>query len=255
MDRKTKSFISIFVITLLIVPQITFAAWWNPTTWKIWQIFNRQNVETQVIEIAETEVVEEAEVATTEQKVEAPPQERQTAPPVQAPVVQTPPVIVPTQQQNLRVCNGVTYTNTCGVGTEFFCPSSGQAYCTSPLIDSINQQQQRENDFQRQQEERRNSSECRQASNSLDRIREEIRSARAQSDSYYETYKKNNSNSAFLKYMEYSREATNLSSEQSLLLSEYYRACEGTSVLPPIPKTYNTTCYTNSYGLVSCTTY
>ncbi len=92
MDRKTKSFISIFVITLLIIPQITFAAWWNPTTWKVWQIFTRQNVETQIVEIEEEEEEEEAEevVQEAEPVVDSTP----STPAPATPSVSTPPTQV-----------------------------------------------------------------------------------------------------------------------------------------------------------------
>lgn len=39
MKNKTFLFLVIFAVSLLIVPQITFAAWWNPVSWKI---FNRK---------------------------------------------------------------------------------------------------------------------------------------------------------------------------------------------------------------------
>jgi len=38
--RKTIIFV---LVGLIIVPQITFAAWWNPFTWKIWRIFKHDD--------------------------------------------------------------------------------------------------------------------------------------------------------------------------------------------------------------------
>ncbi|MDD3693858.1 MAG: hypothetical protein PHC89_00460 [Candidatus Pacebacteria bacterium] len=254
MDKKTKKFIFIFVITLLIIPQVTFAVWWNPTTWKIWNIFMRQHTETQISETVKVPPTEES--ITIEQEDSEPfPSENQTTPTIQTSLVQVPTVVIPSQQQDLRECNGITYTNTCSIGTEFFCPSSGQAYCTSPLINSINQQREGGNDLLKQQEERKNSVECREATKQLENIKEKKKKTQDKSDSYYKAYKKDNSDSAFLKYMEYSREALTLSSEESLLFSEQGKACDGVFTIPSIPKTYNTNCYTNGYGLISCTTY
>lgn len=40
MKNKTFLSIAVFAVSLFIIPQITFAAWWNPGTWKI---FNRKS--------------------------------------------------------------------------------------------------------------------------------------------------------------------------------------------------------------------
>lgn len=40
MKNKTSLFLAIFVVSLFIVPQVTFAAWWNPVSWKV---FNRKS--------------------------------------------------------------------------------------------------------------------------------------------------------------------------------------------------------------------
>ena len=41
MKNKTFLSITVFAISLLIIPQVTFASWWKPNTWKI---FNRKSV-------------------------------------------------------------------------------------------------------------------------------------------------------------------------------------------------------------------
>ena len=47
--------ITILIITLLLVPQITFAAWWNPLSW-----FSRKNTaQVQVVEIGAPVKVED----------------------------------------------------------------------------------------------------------------------------------------------------------------------------------------------------
>src|SRR3989339_321407 len=40
MKNKTFLFITIFAISVLVIPQMTFASWWKPNTWKI---FNRKS--------------------------------------------------------------------------------------------------------------------------------------------------------------------------------------------------------------------
>ncbi|PJE73582.1 MAG: hypothetical protein COV02_01790 [Candidatus Terrybacteria bacterium CG10_big_fil_rev_8_21_14_0_10_41_10] len=70
---KNKTFISIavFAISLLIIPQMTFAVWWNPGTWKI---FNRKaEVKTEQKIIATStpnNVISQTEKATTTEKIE-----------------------------------------------------------------------------------------------------------------------------------------------------------------------------------------
>lgn len=38
-----KKYLSILVLTVFIIPSVAFASWWNPFTWKIWNIFNRSS--------------------------------------------------------------------------------------------------------------------------------------------------------------------------------------------------------------------
>src|SRR3989344_7441828 len=70
---KNKIFLSIaiFAISLLIIPQMTFASWWKPNTWKI---FNRKSeVKTEQKIIATStpnNVISQTEKATTTEKIE-----------------------------------------------------------------------------------------------------------------------------------------------------------------------------------------
>jgi len=70
---KNKIFLSIaiFAISLLIIPQMTFASWWKPNTWKI---FNRKSeVKTEQKIIATStpnKVISQTEKATTTEKIE-----------------------------------------------------------------------------------------------------------------------------------------------------------------------------------------
>ena len=43
MKNKISLFLTILIISLFIIPQITLASWWNPGTWNIWEIFNRKS--------------------------------------------------------------------------------------------------------------------------------------------------------------------------------------------------------------------
>lgn len=49
--KKSHLTISSFIVLAFIVPQITFAAWWNPISWfNSWSFFNRTDPQTQVLE-------------------------------------------------------------------------------------------------------------------------------------------------------------------------------------------------------------
>ena len=71
MKNKTFLAIAIFAISLLIIPQMTFASWWKPNTWKI---FNRKSeVKTKQKIIATStpnNIISQTEKATTTEKIE-----------------------------------------------------------------------------------------------------------------------------------------------------------------------------------------
>src|SRR3990167_7580364 len=70
---KNKIFLSIafFAISLLIIPQMTFASWWKPNTWKI---FNRKaevKTEQKIVATSTPDSrVARSEKATTNEKIE-----------------------------------------------------------------------------------------------------------------------------------------------------------------------------------------
>lgn len=64
---NTKTFFVGIICTMLIVPQIAFAAWWNPLSWSVWSIFKTTKV--QKIEIATTTSI--THTATTTKKADA----------------------------------------------------------------------------------------------------------------------------------------------------------------------------------------
>src|SRR3990167_7543757 len=72
-NMKNKTFLAIafFAISLLIIPQMTFAFWWKPNTWKI---FNRKSeVKTEQKIIATStpnNVISQTEKSTTTEKIE-----------------------------------------------------------------------------------------------------------------------------------------------------------------------------------------
>ena len=71
MKNKTFLFITIFAISVLVIPQMTFASWWKPNTWKI---FNRKSeVKTKQKIIATStpnNIISQTEKATTTEKIE-----------------------------------------------------------------------------------------------------------------------------------------------------------------------------------------
>ena len=47
MKKYSKNFYLLIVLTILVIPKITFASWWNPASWRVWNIF-KASKETQV---------------------------------------------------------------------------------------------------------------------------------------------------------------------------------------------------------------
>ena len=45
--------ISVLIITIVLVPQITFASWWNPLSWNIFSFLHKKEVVPQVQKIEE----------------------------------------------------------------------------------------------------------------------------------------------------------------------------------------------------------
>ncbi len=42
--KQLKSFVIILLLTILIIPSVASASWWNPFSWSIWNIFKVQNI-------------------------------------------------------------------------------------------------------------------------------------------------------------------------------------------------------------------
>src|SRR3989339_377973 len=65
---KNKIFLSIaiFAISLLIIPQMTFASWWKPNTWKIFNKKSEVKTEQKIIATSTpNNVISQTEKATT----------------------------------------------------------------------------------------------------------------------------------------------------------------------------------------------
>lgn len=64
-----KKYIVLSLALLLIVPQITFAAWWNPMTWDILKFFRKQEVKVEQV-ASTTEVQSQSEIEQLKKEVE-----------------------------------------------------------------------------------------------------------------------------------------------------------------------------------------
>ena len=70
MKNKTFLLIAIFTASLFIIPQITFAAWWKPNTWKIFNKKYEVKTEQKIIATSTPDIIMRAEKATTTEKIE-----------------------------------------------------------------------------------------------------------------------------------------------------------------------------------------
>ena len=145
-QTKMKNYQKIFtviVLGMLIIPQVTFAAWWNPTSWSIFSfLFHPQpQVETIIPATSSTNMatdVSSSSTAVSNATTTATTTEI-SIPIVTVPVKKTvkktapvPPVQTPQQvQPSGTLCNG-TYWKECPAGQNLICPSNGNAYCQSP---------------------------------------------------------------------------------------------------------------------------
>jgi len=138
--------LAVAVFGILIIPQITLAAWWNPFSWNIFSS-SQPNPQVQVISTTTSPAnfisTSTSVIATTSINIVA----TSTLPASQpvkkivqkvSPPVATPPtpvqVEVPKQiQPTGTLCNG-TYFSECPVGQNLICPQTGNAYCQAPQL-------------------------------------------------------------------------------------------------------------------------
>lgn len=145
MKNSQKTFVTI-AVTLLVVPQLAFASWWNPFSWSIFSfLFDREpKAETVVLPSVATSSWEASLTDTTtttlteeKTKLDAGPTETPTKVLPSVPA-KTPPSLVvqpPSQmtQSTGTLCNG-TYWDACPTGQKLTCPTSGDAYCDVPQV-------------------------------------------------------------------------------------------------------------------------
>lgn len=129
------SIIAFGAVALLAVPQIVFAARWNPFTWSIFSTKSENSTPT---------VVQQATTATTSNSVSSVdvPKKAKPATTVSAPVTKAKPApqsvqpSTPVSQPEPpkptgTLCNG-TYWSSCPTGQSLVCPATGGAYCQLP---------------------------------------------------------------------------------------------------------------------------
>lgn len=95
--------------------------------------------------------------------------------------------------------------------------------------------------------------ECKEATKLLEKKREE-RKKISKKINIEDNDNINKFEESILNSLQNTRELQRLNDEEKLLLTDYYKYCEGHFSFPSVPKIYNTTCY-DSYGSVNCTTY
>ncbi len=118
---KIRSFFSTIVFLLIFVPQVAFAAWWNPLTWSVFSWIKIYPPQEQKISTTTS--------ATTTKKAEtkvAPESSSQNKP--------IPVKVAPVQTGTL--CNGVYYSD-CPTGNLLVCPTNGDKASCQPLPNTV----------------------------------------------------------------------------------------------------------------------
>ena len=137
--KNYQKLFTVMVLGMLIIPQVTFAAWWNPTSWGIFSfLFHPQpQVETIIPVASSTNIATDVSSSTMVSNATTTATTTENlAPVVTVPVKKTakktvsvPPVQTPQQvQQTGTLCNG-SYWKECPVGQNLICPANGNAYC------------------------------------------------------------------------------------------------------------------------------
>ncbi len=138
MKKSFPKIVFIVALALFIIPQVTFAAWWNPLSWGIFSSIFQTNPKVEIINttsqnqtLTDTSTTTKAEVTAPTSSVSKTP--IKSSPKVSAPVT-IPSVSVQAPQQPKptgTLCNG-TYWNSCPTGQNLVCPTTGDAYCQAP---------------------------------------------------------------------------------------------------------------------------
>ena len=139
-----KRLISVLILTL-IIPQVAFAAWWNPFSWKV---FKTTDPKTQILENRVKELEDKLANTPTSTPSTPPPTSK---PDLKTSVSNTPsqatqpkkssvPEVQSTQTQvdtNLFYCNGKNYRNDCPYGKKPFCSAEKVGCYSDAEINAI----------------------------------------------------------------------------------------------------------------------
>ena len=138
--KNYQKLIIVTVLGIVIIPQVTFAAWWNPMSWNIFSFLFSKNTQSEITpqtpsaESTPTDTVIELNATT---KSDTPSNTSEKKPVKKASKSATLPPQVHNQTPEPSkpagvLCNG-TYWDSCPSGERFVCPASGNAYCEAPM--------------------------------------------------------------------------------------------------------------------------
>ena len=123
------------VFVMLVLPQITFAAWWNPSSWGLFSfIFGHQQQEQLVSTTTQNQTHTDLSTTTLMIVSESTTAVATTSAPAKKKIVLPPKAEIQTPRSTEPVgvlCNG-TYWNACPAGQNLVCPQSGDASCQVP---------------------------------------------------------------------------------------------------------------------------
>jgi len=123
--RGVSATLSTCFLILLIVPQVAFAAWWNPFTWGIFSFLKKTPSHEQTTTTPNTSTKDWSVLANTENEMTVSNDEKSKG------------VVEHEEKEKVQVpsdttlCNGTPYTH-CPSDQKFVCPKTGKAYCEIP---------------------------------------------------------------------------------------------------------------------------
>lgn len=116
--QKISSILAVLLFVCLFVPQVAFAAWWNPLSWNIFAWFT--SVFTQEHQIATT--TSTATIVPTPSENKSAKKEVVSTPTANAPAPKT------SEEVQTVICQGTTRA-ACPAGQDFVCMPDGTTYC------------------------------------------------------------------------------------------------------------------------------
>ena len=135
--KNKLNIVSVILVAIILIPQITFASWWNPFSWSI---FHKKEVPAPQVQVTDTKPAPDQTVQIQELQKQIDdlknqqPKTTTPAPKVTAPVKKS----IPTQE-NIVMCNGQQIKDTCpSLGKKFFCSPDNASGCyTQSELDNI----------------------------------------------------------------------------------------------------------------------